>query len=207
MNSNIVFAAACLATIGYPVPARGSSTRSFFLGGEGGLRVQTFIQCPANNELVPPLGGRESNPDNVVQRASDGVGSVRSLRIQAGCSRSHSRRLWSASRCSCAACLNVSQVLTVKVAFAGGVDGIFGLVRFDKIWIEQCRATRAIKRRFGATSALDYLIGEKLQAFADAATVDPDFAAELPRFLSAVYRVFNQYEIAGYVATRKPRAP
>jgi hypothetical protein len=36
-------------------------------------------------------------------------------------------------------------------------------MRFEKVWIEQCRATRAIKRRFGAESALDYLIGEKLE--------------------------------------------
>ena len=78
-------------------------------------------------------------------------------------------------------------------------------MRFEKVWVEQCRATRAIKRRFGATSALDYLIGEKLLGFADAARQDAGFAAELPRFLSAVYRVFNQYEIAGYVATRKPK--
>lgn len=28
-------------------------------------------------------------------------------------------------------------------------------MRFEKIWIEQCRATRAIKRRFGAKDALD----------------------------------------------------
>ena len=34
-------------------------------------------------------------------------------------------------------------------------------MRFEKIWAEQCRATKAIKRRFGAKSALDYLIGEK----------------------------------------------
>ena len=79
-------------------------------------------------------------------------------------------------------------------------------MQFEKVWIEQCRATRAIKRRFGAESALDYLIGEKLLAFADAAEDDPEFAAELPRFLSAIYRVFNQYEIAGYVASRKPAA-
>lgn len=83
--------------------------------------------------------------------------------------------------------------------------GIFGLVRFEKVWIEQCRATRTIKRRFGAKSALDYLIGEKLPAFADAAKDHPEFAAELPRFLSAIYRVFNPYEVIGYVATRKPR--
>jgi len=79
-------------------------------------------------------------------------------------------------------------------------------VRFERVWIEQCRATRAIRRRFGAKSALDYLIGEKLAAFADAAKDHPEFAVELPRFLSAIYRVFNRYEIAGYVATRKPRS-
>ena len=79
-------------------------------------------------------------------------------------------------------------------------------MRFEKIWAEQCRATKAIKRRFGAKSALDYLIGEKLMTFADAAKDHPEFAKELPRFLAAVWRVFNEYEIAGYVASRKPAA-
>jgi len=79
-------------------------------------------------------------------------------------------------------------------------------MRFEKIWVEQCRATRAIKKRFGAKSALDYLVGEKLLAFAQAANEHPEFAVELPRFLSAIYRVFNQYELAGYVASRKPAA-
>jgi hypothetical protein len=77
-------------------------------------------------------------------------------------------------------------------------------VRFEKIWIEQCRATRAIKRHFGARSALDYLIGEKLRMFADAARQDAAFARELPRFLVAIFRVFNEYEIAGYVTMQKP---
>src|SRR4051794_8007647 len=54
-------------------------------------------------------------------------------------------------------------------------------MRFEKVWIEQCRATKAIRRRFGAKSALDYLIGEKLLMFADAAKDDPTFAKELPR--------------------------
>lgn len=79
-------------------------------------------------------------------------------------------------------------------------------MRFEKIWIEQCQATRAIKRRFGAKSALDYLIGEKLLTFAKVARDHPEFAAELPKFLVAIYRVFNQFEIAGYVASRKPTA-
>jgi hypothetical protein len=78
-------------------------------------------------------------------------------------------------------------------------------MRFEKVWVEQCRATRVIKRRFGAKSALDYLIGEKLPSFADLAKDHSEFAAELPRFLSTIYRMFNQYEIEGQVATRKPR--
>jgi hypothetical protein len=53
-------------------------------------------------------------------------------------------------------------------------------MRFARVWIEQCRTTRAIKRRFGARRAPDYLIGEKLVAFADAAEYYPEFAAELP---------------------------
>lgn len=77
---------------------------------------------------------------------------------------------------------------------------------FEKVWVEQYRATKAIKRRFGAKSALDYLIGEKLMNFADAARDDPAFARELPRFLAAVWRTFNEYEIAGYIASRKPAA-
>lgn len=79
-------------------------------------------------------------------------------------------------------------------------------MRLEKVWIEQCRATKAIKRRFGVKSALDYLIGEKLPTFTAAARHEPEFAAELPGFLSAIYRVFNQYEVAGYIATRKPAA-
>ena len=66
-------------------------------------------------------------------------------------------------------------------------------MRFEKIWIEQCRATRAIKRRFGVKDALDYLVGEKLRMFADAARHDTAFARELPRFLAAIWRVFNEY--------------
>ena len=75
---------------------------------------------------------------------------------------------------------------------------------FEKIWIEQFRATRVIKRRFGAEDALDSLVGEKLRLFADAARDDAAFARELPRFLVAIGRVFNEYELAGYVARQKP---
>jgi hypothetical protein len=72
--------------------------------------------------------------------------------------------------------------------------------------VKQCRATKGIKRRFGAKSALDYLIREKLIMFADAAESRPEFAKELPRFLAGIWQVFNQYELAGYVASQKPAA-
>jgi hypothetical protein len=77
-------------------------------------------------------------------------------------------------------------------------------MRFEKVWIAQCRATKGIRRRFGAKNALDYLIGEKLLTFAEAAEHFPAFAKELPRFLAAIWQVFNPYEMAGYVAVQKP---
>jgi hypothetical protein len=58
--------------------------------------------------------------------------------------------------------------------------------------------------RFGAKSALDYLIREKLLNFAQEAERQPEFARELPRFLAEVWQIFNEYEIAGYVASLKP---
>jgi len=78
-------------------------------------------------------------------------------------------------------------------------------IRFEKIWVQQCRATKGIKRHFGAKSALDYLIREKLMNFAQAAEQRPEFARELPRFLVEVWRIFNEYEIAGYIASMKPK--
>jgi hypothetical protein len=45
---------------------------------------------------------------------------------------------------------------------------------------------------------------KNVRTFAAAARIDGAFARELPRFLAAVYRVFNQYELIGYVATEKP---
>jgi hypothetical protein len=77
-------------------------------------------------------------------------------------------------------------------------------MRFEKVWVQQCKATKGIRRRFGAKNALDYLLGEKLLTFAEAAKHRPAFAQELPRFLAAIWQVFNPYEMAGYVAVQKP---
>jgi hypothetical protein len=70
---------------------------------------------------------------------------------------------------------------------------------FHKIWIEQCAATEDIRERFGLSNALDYLIGEKLFAFVTASEQDPDFAAELPAFVTAIRRLFAPGEIREYL--------
>ena len=77
---------------------------------------------------------------------------------------------------------------------------------YQKIWQEQCEATRGIRERFGVEDALDYLVGEKLVNFAKAADQDPKVAAELPRFQAAVWEIFNPYELRGYIASLKPAA-
>jgi hypothetical protein len=75
----------------------------------------------------------------------------------------------------------------------------------ERFRVQQCRATKGIKRRFGAKSALDYLTRAKLLNFAQAVEQHPEFAKELPSFLAEVWRIFNEFEIAGYVASLKPK--
>jgi hypothetical protein len=66
--------------------------------------------------------------------------------------------------------------------------------KFHEIWIEQCDAARDIKTRFGLKAAFDYVITEKLD-FANATADHPEFARELPRFVSGVRRMFTREEI------------
>ena len=40
--------------------------------------------------------------------------------------------------------------------------------------------------------------------FAEEAEFRSEFARELPRFLAAIWQVFNQYELAGYVTSQRP---
>ena len=68
-----------------------------------------------------------------------------------------------------------------------------------QIWIEQCEAAQTIKARYGLTAAFEYLVGEKLMNFANAASRHPDFARELPRFVSEVRRMFTPDEIGAYL--------
>jgi len=66
-------------------------------------------------------------------------------------------------------------------------------------WIEQCAAARGIRNRHGIVSALDYLIGEKLMTYAEAAATRPEFARELPQFVAEVRSIFSKEEIAAYL--------
>jgi hypothetical protein len=72
--------------------------------------------------------------------------------------------------------------------------------KVHKIWIEQRDAAQTIKAGFGLTAAFDYLVGEKLMSFASAASRHPDFARELPRFVSEVRRMFTPDEIGAQLA-------
>src|SRR6516162_504085 len=67
-------------------------------------------------------------------------------------------------------------------------------IQFHKIWIDQCQATKGIREWFGMKSALDYLIGEKLFHFVQAAEQHPEFAAELPAFVAEIERLFQPEE-------------
>lgn len=69
-----------------------------------------------------------------------------------------------------------------------------------QIWIEQCEAAQTIKARYGLRAAFDYLVGEKLLDFANAASGHPDFARELPRFVSEVRRMFTPDKIGAHLA-------
>ena len=71
--------------------------------------------------------------------------------------------------------------------------------RFQDIWKEQCEAACRVRDQYGVVSALDYLIGEKLLSYAEAAVTRPEFARELPRFVAEVRNIFSAEEIRLYL--------
>jgi hypothetical protein len=71
-------------------------------------------------------------------------------------------------------------------------------IHFERIWIAQCVAARRVKSHFGIANALDYLIGEKLLNFAQAAEQYAEFAQELPDFLREIRDVFSIREAGDY---------
>jgi len=70
--------------------------------------------------------------------------------------------------------------------------------RFQDIWKDQCEAAEGIAAGHGKVDALDYLIGEKLDNYVQAAATRPEFARELPRFVAEVRRIFSTDDIAAY---------
>ena len=71
--------------------------------------------------------------------------------------------------------------------------------RFQDIWKEQCEAARKVRDQHSVVSALDYLIGEKLLNFAEAAVTRHEFARELRRFVAEVRNIFSAEEIRLYL--------
>ena len=67
---------------------------------------------------------------------------------------------------------------------------------WHQIWVEQCAAAETIKLRYGLKAAFDYAVAEKLLNFAEAAAQHPEFARELPRFVSRVRQMFTAQELA-----------
>src|SRR5690349_2013451 len=62
---------------------------------------------------------------------------------------------------------------------------------FHQVWREQLAAVPSLRRDFGENTAFDYIIGEKLMNFAEAAERHPRFAQELPAFMAAVRELFS----------------
>jgi hypothetical protein len=71
-------------------------------------------------------------------------------------------------------------------------------IEFHRRWIEQCEAAQRIKQQFGLGNALEYLVGEKLLHFVEAAEHHPEFAQQLPRFIAEIKRVFSFAEVGNY---------
>ena len=71
---------------------------------------------------------------------------------------------------------------------------------FHKVWMEQCEAAGDIRLRYGTKAAFDYLVGEKLLNFAEAAVSRPEFARELPQFIARVRSLFTPAELQTHIA-------
>ena len=67
------------------------------------------------------------------------------------------------------------------------------------LWIDQYEAAWDIRERFGVKAAFDYIVGEKLQAFAVAAAHDRQLAADLPQFVAEARRLFTPEEISSHL--------
>ena len=72
--------------------------------------------------------------------------------------------------------------------------------RWHDVWREQCEAAQTIRLQYGIASAFDYVVGEKLLTFTQAAEEHPEFARALPQFVSELRRMFTPEEIEEHLA-------
>jgi hypothetical protein len=79
-------------------------------------------------------------------------------------------------------------------------EPISGSPKFHEIWIDQCEAAEEIKLRYGLKAAFDYLVAEKLLNFVDAASRNPEFARELPRFVARARVLFTAEEMRTHLS-------
>lgn len=77
----------------------------------------------------------------------------------------------------------------------------------EKIWVDQCDATRNLKIHFGAEQAMGYLIGEKLLAYLEAAETDETFRSEVPLFVAEIKKIFEFAELSDFFTTPRRLGP
>jgi hypothetical protein len=80
-------------------------------------------------------------------------------------------------------------------------------IEFHRLWIEQCAAAQRIKQHFGLGNALEYLVGEKLLHFVEAAEHNSLFAQELPSFVAEIKRVFSVDEVGNHAVKIERTTP
>ncbi len=68
-------------------------------------------------------------------------------------------------------------------------------LKFEKVWIEQCKAARGIEDKFGTDKALKYLVEEKFIDFLEAAETNTAFRAEIPEFVAEIKTIFEPWQL------------
>jgi hypothetical protein len=68
-------------------------------------------------------------------------------------------------------------------------------------WQDYCKVAPEIRERHGLAAAIEYVVGEKLMAFAQSAETDEVFRAELPAFCKKIRQLFTMAEIERFFET------
>ena len=65
----------------------------------------------------------------------------------------------------------------------------------------QCDATRNILDRFGAETAMGYLIGEKFLNFLEVAETNDEWRKLIPDYVAEILAIFEPHQLAEYLET------